>query len=165
MTSLIFHLFVVVLSRIAKGGDCQDIYDLMLGTYVKIKLANLLTKHTLLVIGQIQDVFNTSKNKSSSLVLKPCKSIQETSEEGLFIKAGQIPDKQQSIEVSTATRQILSIEVLTAKKNAGLCLSHEIKSFDLKNIKSIFLRTKKWFLITEKSDLFFICFKRMKKIF
>ena len=25
MTSLISHLFVVVLSRIAKGGDCSDI--------------------------------------------------------------------------------------------------------------------------------------------
>ena len=27
MTSLISHLFVVVLSWIAKGGDCQDICD------------------------------------------------------------------------------------------------------------------------------------------
>ena len=31
-----------------------------------IELANPLTKHTLLVIGQIQYVFNTSRNKSSS---------------------------------------------------------------------------------------------------
>ena len=37
-------------------------------------------------------MFNTSKNKSSSLVLKPCKSIKQTGEEGLFIKAGQIPN-------------------------------------------------------------------------
>ena len=36
MTSLISHLFIVVLSWIAKGGDCYDICDLMLGTYVNI---------------------------------------------------------------------------------------------------------------------------------
>ena len=54
------------------------------------KLANPLTKRTLLVIGQIQDGFNTSRNQCSSLVLKPCKSDQETSEEVLFIKARQI---------------------------------------------------------------------------
>ena len=35
-------------------------------------------------------MFNTSRNKSSSLVLKPCKSVQESSEEVLFIKARQI---------------------------------------------------------------------------
>ena len=57
-------------------------------------------------------MFNTSKNKSSSLVLKPCKSVQETSEEGLFIKAGQIPDRWLFVEVSTVARQILSIEVM-----------------------------------------------------
>ena len=28
MTSVISHLFVVVLSRIAKGGDCKDICKL-----------------------------------------------------------------------------------------------------------------------------------------
>ena len=59
-------------------------------------------------------MFNTSKNKSSSPVLKPCKSVQETSEEGLFIKAGQIPDRWLSVEVSTVAWQILSIEVSTA---------------------------------------------------
>ena len=36
-----------------------------------LELANLLTKCTLLVIGQIQDVFNTSRNKSSSPSVKP----------------------------------------------------------------------------------------------
>ena len=35
-------------------------------------------------------MYSTSRNKSSSLVLKPCKSVQETSEELLFIKARQI---------------------------------------------------------------------------
>ena len=39
-------------------------------TYVNIKLANLLTKHNLLVIGQIQDVFNTSRNKDLSSSVK-----------------------------------------------------------------------------------------------
>jgi len=34
--------------------------------------------------------FSTSRNKSSSLVLKPCKSVQVTSEEVLFIKTWQI---------------------------------------------------------------------------
>ena len=51
MTSLIVHLFVVILSRIAKGGDFLDMCDLMLGTYVNLELANPLTKRTLLVIG------------------------------------------------------------------------------------------------------------------
>ena len=44
---------------------CQDIC----GTFMNIchlELANPLTKCILLVIGQIQDVFNTSRNKSSS---------------------------------------------------------------------------------------------------
>ena len=54
------------------------------------KLANPLTKRTLLVIGQIYDGFNTSRNKNLSSVLKLCKSVQETSEEVLFIKARQI---------------------------------------------------------------------------
>ena len=34
--------------------------------------------------------FSTSRNKSLSLVLKLCKSVQEISEEVLFIKALQI---------------------------------------------------------------------------
>ena len=51
-------------------------------------------------------MFNTSRNKNSSLVLKPCKSVQETSEEVLFIKTRQINltrfnknSRQLSIEV------------------------------------------------------------------
>ena len=59
-------------------------------------------------------------------------------------------------------------------KNSDMCLLHKIKSFDLKKKKSdMFLRTKKkkeiWFvidfMITKKSNLFFIFFKKMKKIF
>ena len=42
----------------------------MLGTYVAILLANPLTKHTLLVFGQIQDVFNSSRNKVLSSSVK-----------------------------------------------------------------------------------------------
>ena len=49
--SHIFICFVMVLSQIAKEGNCYDICDLMLGTYVNIELANPLTKRTLLVIG------------------------------------------------------------------------------------------------------------------
>ena len=49
---------------------CQDICDLMLGTNVKLELANPLTKRTLLVIGQFQDVFNDSRNKVSSSSVK-----------------------------------------------------------------------------------------------
>ena len=96
MISLILHLFVVVLSQIAKRGDCQDIcvtcQDICVTcqNICHVELANPLTKCTLLVIGQIQDVFNTLRNKSSCLVLKPCKSVQETSEEVLFIKTRQI---------------------------------------------------------------------------
>ena len=35
-------------------------------------------------------MFNTSRNKNSKIVLKPCKPVQETSEEVLFIKTRQI---------------------------------------------------------------------------
>ena len=49
--SHIFICFVVVLSQITKGGNCYNICDLMLGTYVNIELVNPLTKCTLLVIG------------------------------------------------------------------------------------------------------------------
>ena len=38
-------------------------------------------------------------------------------------------------------------------KNLDLFLLHKIKSFNLKNIKSVFEELKKWFLITRKSDL------------
>ena len=81
--------FVVVLSQIAKGGDCQDICGYC-QRHMLCKLANPLTKRTLLVIWQIYDGFITLRNKSSSLVLKLYKSVQETSEEVLFIKTRQI---------------------------------------------------------------------------
>ena len=42
----------------------------MLGTYVNVELANLLTKHTLLEFEQIYGVFNASKNKVSSSSVK-----------------------------------------------------------------------------------------------
>ena len=73
----------------SKVQNCQDIC----GTCQNIcyvKLANPLTKCTLLVIRQIQDGFYNSRNKSSSIVLQPCKSVQETSEEVLFVKARRI---------------------------------------------------------------------------
>ena len=70
MTSLISSFVCCGFVTIAKGGDFQDICDLMLGTYVNIELANTLTKCTLLVIWQIQDEFNASRNKVSSLSVK-----------------------------------------------------------------------------------------------
>ena len=42
----------------------------MLETYINVELVNPLTKRTSLVIGQVQDVFNTSKNKVSSSSVK-----------------------------------------------------------------------------------------------
>ena len=56
--------------NLGKEVKCQDICDLMLRTYVKLELANPLTKHTLLVIVQIQDVFNASRNKVSRSSVK-----------------------------------------------------------------------------------------------
>ena len=68
----------------------------MLGTYVNIELANLLTKRTLLVIWQIYDVFNASKNKVSSS----------------SVKTMQVCQKKKTKEVlDFKTRQLVSIEV------------------------------------------------------
>ena len=49
----------------------------MLGTYVNIELANLLTKCTLLVIWQIYDVFNALRNKVSSSSVKAMQVYQK----------------------------------------------------------------------------------------
>ena len=97
-----------------------------------LELANPLRKSTLLVIWQIQNVFNISKNKSLSLVFKPCKSIQETSKEGLFIKVGQIPDSCStdiSIEVSTDSSTDISIEVSTNSSTAVSIENYKIQIF------------------------------------
>ena len=45
-------------------------------------------------------------------------------------------------------------KVVFDDKNSDMFLLHKIKSFNLKNIKSVFEELKKWFLITENSDLF-----------
>ena len=68
-------------------------------------------------------------------------------------------------------------------KNSDLCLLHKTKSFWFEKVTHLLLRTKKnvflvckrsdllydnnkkGFLTIEKSYMFFICFKRMKKIF
>ena len=62
----------------------------MLGIYVKLELANPLTKCTLLVIWQIQDVFNSLRNKVSSLSVKAMQVCQETSEDVLDFKSQQL---------------------------------------------------------------------------
>ena len=80
----------------------------------KIELANPLTKHTLLVIWQIQDVFNTSKNKSSSLVLKSCKSIQET--RGCSLKL----DRFLTDSYLSRSRQLLDRQYLSIGTEPGL---------------------------------------------
>ena len=104
------HLFVVVLSEIAKGGDCQNICG-NCQSHMLYKLANPLTKCTLLVIEQIQDEFSTSRNKSSSLVLKPCKTVQETSEKVLFIKARQIHiHRGLMMKLNNSSTEAISIE-------------------------------------------------------
>ena len=81
-------------------------------------------------------MFNISKNKSLSLVFKPCKSIQETSKEGLFIKVGQIPDSCStdiSIEVSTDSSTDsstdISIEVSTNSSTAVSIENYKIQIF------------------------------------
>ena len=60
-----------------------------------LELANPLTKRTLLVFGQIYDGLSLQATYCSSQELKPCKYVQESSEEVLYFK----------------TRQIVSIEV------------------------------------------------------
>ena len=69
---------------------CQDICDLMLGTYVNLELANPLTKHTLLIIRQIQDVFNALRNKVSSSSVKAVQVYPRNNEEVLDFKARQL---------------------------------------------------------------------------
>ena len=78
-------------------------------------LANHLTKHTLLVIGQIQDGFSTSRNKSSSLVLKSCKFVQETSEKVLCFKAQQISQQNHINQDLMMKLDSSSIEAVSVK--------------------------------------------------
>ena len=94
--------------------QCQDIRE-NCQRHMLCILANPLTKHTLLVIWQIYDGFSTSKNKNSSLVLKPCKSVQETSEEVLFIKAQQIARqnhvyRELMLKLDSSSTETVSIE-------------------------------------------------------
>ena len=62
----------------------------MLGTYVNIELANHLTKHTLLVIDRSRMCLIFQRTRFQVQVLKPCKSVQETSEEVPDFKARQL---------------------------------------------------------------------------
>ena len=94
---------------------------------IYVELANPLTKHTLLVIWQIQDVFNTSRNKSSNLVLNPCKSIQETSKKMLFIKTQQIIYRDlmfNSRQFSTKAVSIKNYEIQISKSIFHAYLSY-----------------------------------------
>ena len=84
------------------------------------KLANPLTKRTLLLI-------STSRNKSSSLVLKSCKSVQETIEEVLFIKVRQI------------TRQIHIYRGLMLKLSNSLTETVSIENYEIRISRSDFM--------------------------
>ena len=64
-----------------------------------LELAYPLRNHTLLVIGQIQDGLNLQETCYSSQELKPCKSVQEISEEVLYFKTRQLARQLVSIEV------------------------------------------------------------------
>ena len=60
-------------------------------------------------------MFNTSRNKSSSLVLKQCKSVQESSEEVLFIKTRQIAQQKHiywglMMDLDRSSTEAVSIE-------------------------------------------------------
>ena len=59
----------------------------MLGTYINIELANLLTKRTLFVIGRSRMCLMFQGTRFQVQVLKPCKSVQESSEEVLDFKS------------------------------------------------------------------------------
>ena len=61
----------------------------MLGTYVNVELANPLTKRTLLVIWYRMCLI-LQGTKFPVQVLKPCKSIQKSSEEVLDFKTRQL---------------------------------------------------------------------------
>ena len=73
----------------------------------------------------------------SSQVLKPWRLDQEISEEGLFIKAGQIPDGSRQIAIYRglmildSSRQILSIEVSTATWQMYLSRITKFRFLDL----------------------------------
>ena len=56
--------------------------------------------------------FSTSRNKSSSLVLKPCKSVQETSKDVLFIKSQQLA-QQINLSRFNKNSQQLSTEAVS----------------------------------------------------
>ena len=94
-------------------------------------------------------MFNTSKNKSSNLVLKPCKSAQETSEEWLFIKAGHIPDRLLSIELDSCStntiyraRQLLNKYYLSRSRQLlnRYYLSSSIATWQILSIENYEIR-------------------------
>ena len=63
---------------------------IMLGTYVNIELANPLTKRIILVIGRSRMCWMLQGTRFQVQVLKPSKSVQESSEEVLDFKTRQL---------------------------------------------------------------------------
>ena len=73
-------------------------------------------------------MFSTSRNKYSSLVLKLCKSNQETSEKVLFIKARQI------------SRQNIFYRGLMLKLDKSLIEAESVKNYEIRIFRFDFTR-------------------------
>ena len=86
MTSLICSFVYCGFVTDCQMGRLLEHMRIMLGTYVNIELANPLTKRTLLVIGWSKMCLILQGTKFQVQVLKPCKSVQESSEEVLDFK-------------------------------------------------------------------------------
>ena len=99
-----------ILGHKTKHFLCVRTYVELVRTYVIVNW--LILWKNVLVFGQIQDMFSTSRNKSSSLVLKPYKSVKKTSEEVLFIKAQWIA-RQINLPRFNKNSQQLSTEVVS----------------------------------------------------
>ena len=52
-------------------------------------------------------------------------------------------------------------KVVFGDKNSDLCLLHKIKSFDLKSIISVFLRTNFFFFWFVKDQIYFMIIRKM----
>ena len=99
MTSLICSFVYCGFVTDCQMGRLLEHMRIMLGTYVNIELANPLTKRTLLVIGWSKMCLILQGTRFQVQMSKSCKSVQESSDEVLDFKAGQIVRQLSSIEV------------------------------------------------------------------
>ena len=98
MTSLICSFVCCGFVTDCQRGRLLGHMWIVLETYVNVELANPLTKRTLLVIWYKMCLI-LQGTKFPVQVLKPCKSIQKSSEEVLDFKTRQLSWKIASIEV------------------------------------------------------------------